>query len=260
MRGMMSAVVACGLTAGLAAAQEVKPVQPPKVVVPIQPLPARPATQVTALKMAQLEEEFETVEAQRDVKKAYVKAAQVGVHVAEVKLNQVDQLAQQNPPVVSKREVELAKLEVEQAKAQLEIRLAELKESEVKVKHAKKRLDDAKLAGVRPAPGVRPVPVDPPPPPNAAELKAELAAVQAAAEKLTVPELRAAADLTAAQERLAWSQRMVKQGYLSAAQMSVEEAKAAAVKEQSAKIMKERKALDDEVARLKEKLKKISEK
>ena len=52
--------------------------------------------------------------------------------------------------------MELGKAEAdfEMAKAQVDIRAAELKEVEVKIKHAKKRLDDAKLGGVRPLPGL----------------------------------------------------------------------------------------------------------
>jgi DNA repair exonuclease SbcCD ATPase subunit len=205
MRRILIATSACLLVAGLvASAQDVKPAQPaqpaqPKAVQPvqpvqpIQPIPPRP-TPVTALKMAQLEEEYETIEAHREVKKAVVKAAEIAVNAAETNFTYIKKIGgAAGTPLI---EVDRAKMELEAAKAQLEIRIAELKEVEVKVKYAKKRLDDAKAAGVRPVPPiVRPVPVDPKatdPLPNVrlvadekqvAELKEKLATVKAAIEK-----------------------------------------------------------------------------
>jgi len=112
--------------------------------------------------MAALEEEFELVEAQRDVRRAHVAAAEVGVKSAEVALQNVERIAKNG--VVSSQELDKSKLEVEAARAQLQIKMAELKEIEVKVKYAKKRLDDAKAAGVRTVPS-RPA-FDPPPGPR----------------------------------------------------------------------------------------------
>jgi DNA repair exonuclease SbcCD ATPase subunit len=109
--------------------------------------------------MATLEEEFESIEAHRDVRKAHVRAAEVAVEAAKSQFELISKSG--NVPQV---ELMKARLEVDAARAQLEIRMAELKEVEVKVKYARKRLDDAKAAGVRPAPGARPVPIDPPPP------------------------------------------------------------------------------------------------
>jgi hypothetical protein len=115
---------------------------------------------VTATKMATLEEEFETIEAHRDVRRAHVRAAEVTLRGTEV---QLEILAKSPANTIPQSEMMKAKLEVDAAKAQLEIKMAELKEVEVKLKFAKKRLEDAKAAGVRPLP-VRPVQVDPPPP------------------------------------------------------------------------------------------------
>jgi hypothetical protein len=118
-------------------------------------------TRVTPAKMALMEEECETLEAARDVKKAYVHAAEVTVRGAEVNLD----LISSKPNIAPQSEVMKAKLDVEAAKAQLEIRMAEMKEVEVKIKFAKKRLDDAKVNAVRPAPTkIDPKPVDPIPP------------------------------------------------------------------------------------------------
>jgi hypothetical protein len=89
-----------------------------------------------------------------------VKAAEVGVASAKARFDATDR-ASKGGGVVRPSELATAKFDVQMAEAQLLIRQAELKEIEVKVKFAKKRLDDAKAAGVRPAPGVRPVPVDP---------------------------------------------------------------------------------------------------
>jgi len=113
--------------------------------------------------MTQLEEEFELIEAQRDIRKAYMKAAEVTVKSAEASFDLISR------PGVNIAQTELikARFDLEAAKAQLEIRAAELKEVEVKVKYAKKRLDELKTATARPvapAPRVDPKPVDPPPP------------------------------------------------------------------------------------------------
>ena len=146
----LAAVLACA--AAVATAQE-KPEPAPAVqpkAVPAQPV--RPiVVAISPARVAALEEEVETLEANRDVKKAYVKAAEVAVRTndktyALVKVG--------NAPAA---ELNKAEGDYEMAKAQLAIRAAELKEVEVKIKHAKKRLEDAKAGGVRPAPGARPV-------------------------------------------------------------------------------------------------------
>jgi outer membrane protein TolC len=50
----------------------------------------------------------------------------------------------------SKDEVDRASVELEAAKAQVEIKLAEMKEVEVRIKFAKKKLEEAKNNGPRP--------------------------------------------------------------------------------------------------------------
>jgi hypothetical protein len=159
--------VALGTTAALLTAQERVPAQPdpvqPKVVRPVQPGPNQPGPPpvrvAAAARLLQLEEEVETAEAARDVKKAHVRAAEVAVRANEATL----ELVAAQGANAAKHDAMKAKFELEMAKAQLEVRVAELREIEVKVKFAKKRLDEAKAGGVRPAPGVRPVPVDPAP-------------------------------------------------------------------------------------------------
>lgn len=167
MRVLMC-VVALSATAALVVGQERVPAQPqpaqPKVVrpaQPIQPQPVqpRPALPIAPARMIQLEEEVETIEAARDVKKAHIRAAEVAVRANEATL----ELVAAQGANVPKHDMMKAKFELEMAKAHLEIRVAELKEIEVKVKFAKKRLEDAKAGGVRPVPGVRPLPVDPAP-------------------------------------------------------------------------------------------------
>jgi hypothetical protein len=125
-----------------------QPTQP--AIQPAQPNPwGQPGVRVTQTRVAQLEEECETLEAQRDVKKAYIRAAEVGVKGAEANLELLSK-----PGVVSQYEITKAKIEVDAAKAQLDIRMAEMKEVEVKLKHAKKRLEEAKNLPMRPgAPG-----------------------------------------------------------------------------------------------------------
>ena len=156
------------LVVAVAVAQDTRPAQPPAAAgrpaqaktAPPQPGTwALPATRVTAAKMLLLEEDLETLEAQRDIRRAYARAAEVAVKSAELSYAHFAKLAKAN--TISQQELEKGRLELEAAKAQLEIRMAEIKEIEVKIKYAKKRLDDAKAAGVRPPPARG---VDPPPP------------------------------------------------------------------------------------------------
>ncbi len=170
MKHFLFAAGALGLVAACAAAQN--PATPPaQPAVQPKAVPAQPGgfgtARVTAARMAQLEEEVETLEAHRDVRKAHVKAAGVAVKAAELGVQQVRAAAEKG--IVSKEEIDKAALGVEAAKAQLEIHVAEMREVEVKIKYAKKRLEDAKAAGVR-QPGDNPFrkadprPADPPPP------------------------------------------------------------------------------------------------
>jgi hypothetical protein len=123
-------------------------VQPKAVPAPAQPLPARP---IAPASVAALEEEVETLEARRDVKKAYVKAAEVAVRANDKAYALI------KGATAAAVELNKAEADFEMAKAQRDIRVAELKEVEVKIKHAKKRLEDAKAGGGRPAPETRPV-------------------------------------------------------------------------------------------------------
>src|SRR5262245_29842502 len=128
MKRFLSAFAAFALVgAAVATAQDpAKPAQPaPKVLpaaqpkaVQIQPGIQPGAVRVTAAKMAQLEEEFETLEANRDVRKAFVKAAEVAVKAAEAQLELVNKAAGN----ITAADRLKAQLEVEAAKAQFEIR------------------------------------------------------------------------------------------------------------------------------------------
>jgi hypothetical protein len=116
--------------------------------------PANPfgTNRVTAATLARYEEEAEVLEAQWDVKKAYIKAAEVGVMGSKMKLERVIKL--EASKAIPPEEVAVAKLELDAAAAQLEIRKAEAKEVEVRVKFAKKRVEDGK-ANIRVAPPAR---------------------------------------------------------------------------------------------------------
>ena len=117
---------------------------PRPAVQPVRPMIAAPA------RIAALEEEVETLEAHRDVKKAHVKAAELGVQAAELGLDRLTKAHAK--AAILEEEYDRAKLKVKMAKVQVEIRMAEMKEVEVKIKHAKKRLEEAKGTGVRPGP------------------------------------------------------------------------------------------------------------
>ncbi|HEV3387298.1 MAG TPA: hypothetical protein VG097_20940 [Gemmata sp.] len=90
--------------------------------------------------ITRLEEEVELLEARRDIRRAYEKAATVGVKSAKVNFERIGRLVQTG--VITREESDKAKLDVEAAEAQLEIRVAEMKEVDVKIKYAKKRLDE----------------------------------------------------------------------------------------------------------------------
>ncbi len=65
-------------------------------------------------RIAQLEEEVETLEAQRDVKKAYVKAATVAMEATQTDLDRVKELFAKG--TLGKPELDRAKFDVEAAK------------------------------------------------------------------------------------------------------------------------------------------------
>jgi multidrug resistance efflux pump len=273
---LASAVAYLLVVATVAAAQDAKPAQPaqPKAV---QIQPAQPGfTRVTAAKMATLEEDFETLEAHRDVKKAIVKAAEVAVKGAE---NTYERIAK-GPNAFPVQEVDKAKFELEMAKAQLEIRAAELKEVEVRVKHAKKRLDEAKAVGVRPQPGIRPVnpkAVDPPPPlvnedrgldadvaaalpdadPKAEELKKKVKELEAIVADRKAAAAKAEAVSKEAQAELEKILNVARRGRVRAGTIEAAQAKAQQAKAGAAKAAAEVKKSQDELEQAKAKLKEI---
>lgn len=95
------------------------------------------------------EENLELLEAQRDTKKAHIRAAEVAVKAAEMTAGRLEKLG--GTGLAPQEELAKAKLEVEAAKAQVEIRAGEMKEIEIRIKYAKKRLDEAKAAVRAPA-------------------------------------------------------------------------------------------------------------
>jgi hypothetical protein len=240
---------------------------PLPAVQPAQPGQPR-VVPAPAARLAQLEEDLEVLEAARDVKKARVRAAEVGIAGAKAR---VDLLAKINADggIVSATEQNTAKFDLEMAKAQLGIRMAELKEAEVKVKYAKKRLDDAKANGVRPAPlpgpvpaPVRPLPVDPPPQAFAdeklvADLKAQIAETEAQLKKNEVASKKAEVELKAAEEALAVVIKAAENGIIAVSEVKDAQDKAKAAKEIAEKLAKERKAQETTLADLRAKLKAV---
>ena len=273
MRRTLLALAAFVLTGAAAVTAEdpapAKPTLPravqPKVVQPkVQPLPVQP--RVTAAKMAQLEEDFETLEAQRDVKKAQIRAARVAMEGAQARHELV---AKAGAAGAAATELITAKFDVEMAKAQLEIREAELKEVEVKVRHARKRLDDAKAAGVRPQPGVRPVPMDPPPADplsqvrfaadekEVAELKAKIEKLTAEVEKNAAESKKARAELEAAKKELARIKDIAMRGRVRPGTIEAAEAKVKEAEEAVEKAGKQSKSLQGQLEELQKKLKEL---
>src|SRR6185503_12704356 len=81
-----------------------------------------------------LEENLEQLDAHLDVKRAYVRAAEVGLAAAKAKYNRLAK------GVAAAEEVDQAKHELDAAQAHLDIRKAELREVEVRHRQVKKRL------------------------------------------------------------------------------------------------------------------------
>lgn len=148
----------CDATDSVADNQPLQPTPiPANPVLPASPNPPMALFPGNAGSLSRLEEEVELLEAQRETKKAIVKATEIGARAAEVNLDRLQQLASRG--ATGREEADRAKVEVEAAKAQVEIRVAEMKEIDVRIKYAKKRLEEAK-AGPRPFHPV--VPANPP--------------------------------------------------------------------------------------------------
>jgi multidrug resistance efflux pump len=112
--------------------------QPPRVAEPQPKIVVQPI----GVQIQRLEEEVELLDAQLDTKRAYVRAAEVGVEGAKVKLSRLTRLAASG--VVDVSDFESARLDVDVAKAQVDIRKAEMREVEVRLKQTKRRLDELK--------------------------------------------------------------------------------------------------------------------
>jgi Skp family chaperone for outer membrane proteins len=82
----------------------------------------------------QLEEELETLEAQRQTRKGHLKIAELGVTEAEQDLEEATR----------EKDIQEARQELDLAKARLEVKAGELREVEVKIKFVKKRLEEHK--------------------------------------------------------------------------------------------------------------------
>jgi multidrug resistance efflux pump len=199
--------------------------------------------------MAQLEEEFETLEAHRDVKKAIVRAAEVAVRAAKASY----ELIAKGPTAYPQQEVDKAKFSLEAAEAQLEIRVAEMKEVEVKIKHARKRLEDAKAAGARPAPGIiRPeetLPIGPPPVAKEQQAKIELLTQVVAERRADLQKCEA--DLKLAEAELTRILEIAKIGRVRAGVIEAAQANAEAARAAHAKAAAELKECEDALAKAK---------
>jgi multidrug resistance efflux pump len=222
MRFVMCAV-ALVLTSAAATADEPKPT-----------LPAQPAVPLSPTQLAQLEGEVEAAEAARDGRKAHVKVAELNARAAEINADRVLKLV--TSKVVSREEADQAKMDAELARAQLELRLAELKESEVKVKFARKRLEDAKRAG----PGQIPNPRARGAADEKAveELKARLFLTEVRFGESLGEVLRLEAVVAVTEADLARVREAAKRGAVRAGTIDAAEAKVKEAKEQAARARK----------------------
>lgn len=119
----------------------------------ITEIPPRGAAPAVPEAVQRLREEVELIAAQLDTKKALVKAAEVAVATAEDEYK----VTVRNSATSGDVAVGKAKSALEAAKAQLDVRKAEANEVAVKLRHAKRRADDA----AAPATGFRPIAVVP---------------------------------------------------------------------------------------------------
>jgi multidrug resistance efflux pump len=134
------------------AAQEPKVVQPPKDLGAAQdPKPAQPpkagnpaAQRARAEATKRLAEEVESIEAHLQTKKAYVQAATVSLLAAERTFERVSKLVAAGN--ATRETADDAKIAMEAAKAQVMIREAEANEVAVKLKHAKRRVEESQKA------------------------------------------------------------------------------------------------------------------
>lgn len=126
-----------------------------------------------------LKEDVELMEAQRDIKREYVKAAEVQLDVAKRKLALVERAGNQ----VSAQEKADALAAVDLGSAQLRVRNAELKEADLRVTHAKRRVDSGVFPLVlTPVPAPSSFPAPKKPAEELGELTAKVEAKRAKAE------------------------------------------------------------------------------
>lgn len=278
------------LSCAFVGAQDTKPEEPKKAEDPapakkavnpfaaqrkVEVLPAQPdrgafgtvSARTAASRIATLEEDLELLEASRELRKAHVRVAEVGVKIAEV--NTARMLKMFEKGVATREEADRVKLDVETAQAQVDIRMAEMKEVELRIKHAKKHLDDAKAAAIRVAPAnpiVRPA-VDPVPPPAATApqvdpkeieaLKAQLDKQSVEAQKAAVEAKKAAESAKEAAAALAEIKRVAMLGRVKAGTIEAAEARAKEAQD-AAEVAKEKaKAAEEAVAKTKAKLKEL---
>ncbi len=219
------------------------------------------SARTAATRLATLEEDLELLEANRDLRKAHIKVAEVGVKMAEVNAVRTLQLFEKGG--VTREEADRVKLDIEAAKAQVEIRMAEMKEVEVKIKHAKKHIDDAKAA--RPVPVPKALDPVPPPAPTApqvdpkviAELKAQLDKLAVEGQKATAEAKKTDEAAKAAADELTKLLDAAKLGKIRADALEQLKAKAAETQAAAAAAKKKAQALEEELAVVKAKLKEI---
>lgn len=134
---MIRYLLALGCATVLACAS---PAQEPKVAQPKPKVVAVPQ-QTDAAKRAV--EEVESIEAHLQTRKAYIQAAKVAVDGARLALDR----AKNAGPLSTRQAIEEAELGVRAAEAQYMIREAEANEVAVKLKHAKRRAEEARQGG-----------------------------------------------------------------------------------------------------------------
>ncbi len=121
-----------------------------KFIPPQSGIPGQPGVQgqpgwprvLPGMALLHLEEEVELAEAQGDVRRAHLMAAEVALKAAQINLENTRKLVTEG--AATRDNLDRAMIGVEAAKAQIAVRQAELREGEVRIKYAKKRLEGAK--------------------------------------------------------------------------------------------------------------------
>ncbi len=232
-----------------ALADEPRPTQRPERPRIAQPRGERPDPPRLVARLPELAEAVELLEAQCDIRKAHVRAAQISAKKAGLNRQMTEIRIKRNEAM--ELELAMAKLNELAAQTQVEMRQGELRETEVKLKYARLRLENAKSVRVRPD-QVRPA--NPLRNREPAELKSRLEELSANAARCTELAERASLAVSVAKDNLENLRAAAKAGRVRAGTVESAEAVLADAQKKLEALLAERKARLAEIESLRGKL------